>query len=114
MGKKIAEQQKAIKEQRRNVAPEIKVQSYDKGVWERDSDLIQLRHQVNDSFRATWKEGIEHYISGDWNKARSVFKLTLTGTPNNDGPSRFLLDMMDKLGGADGSAPADWKGYRLD
>ena len=84
---------------------------YEKGVWERDSDLIQLRHQVNESFRATWRTGIEAYISGDWPKAVNIFNTTKSVVKKGDGPSLFLLDLMEKSGNV---APKDWKGYRLD
>ena len=108
---KIADQQKRIQAEKKNKAPEIKVNHYEKGVWERDSDLIQLRHQVNESFRATWRTGIEAYISGDWPKAVNIFNTTKSVVKKGDGPSLFLLDLMEKSGNV---APKDWKGYRLD
>ena len=108
---KINDQQKKIQAEKKNKAPEIKVNHYEKGVWERDSDLIQLRHQVNESFRATWKTGIDAYISGDWPKAISVFNTTKSVVKAGDGPSMFLLNLMEKEGNV---APKDWKGYRLD
>ncbi len=108
---KLHEKQRQLQEERKNKAPEIKVQAYESGVWERDTDLIQLRHKVNESFRATWRVGIEAYISGDWPKAQSVFNETLKITKGTDGPSLFLLALMEKNNFV---APKDWEGYRLD
>ena len=108
---KISEQQKKLAEERKNKAPEIKVNAYEKGVWERDADLIQLRHLVNDSFRVTWSGGIQAYIDGDWSEAIRVFTQTLDISKGSDGPSKFLINLMNEHGGR---APADWKGYRLD
>jgi len=108
---KISETQKKLQEERKNKAPEIKVNVYEKGVWERDADLIQLRHLVNDSFRVTWAGGIKAYISGDWAEAIRIFTQTLDISRGTDGPSMFLLELMKGHGGR---APADWKGYRLD
>ena len=108
---KISETQKKLQEERKNKAPEIKVNAYEKGVWERDADLIQLRHLVNDSFRVTWAGGIKAYISGDWAEAIRIFTQTLDISRGTDGPSKFLLELMNGHGGR---APADWKGYRLD
>ena len=84
---------------------------YEKGVWERDADLIQLRHLVNDSYRITWSCAIRAYIAGDWTEAVRVCHEVLAMSKGGDGPSKFLLSVMDKHGN---KAPSDWKGYRVD
>ena len=110
--KSIAARQEALKEERRNRAPTIKVGMYSPNVWERDQDIITLRHLVNDSFRATWRTGMQAYIAGDWAKARGIFEKAVVmnaGGPNGqDGPAQFLLKRMEDLGN---SPPADWEGY---
>jgi len=93
----------------KNEVPEIVIKPYNVRMWEDDNELIQLRHLVNDSFRALWRDGIAAYIRGDWPKARDIFHETLKRTNGEDGPSKNLIEVIDHHGGI---APQDWQGYR--
>jgi class 3 adenylate cyclase len=93
----------------KNKSPTIKIASYRESVWETDLDVKNLRHLVNDSFRALWQEGMTAYIKGDWQKARDIFHETMLLSNGQDGPSKFLIKEIDDHGG---SAPHDWQGYR--
>lgn len=92
-------------------APTIIVNKYTDKVWVEDEDLVALRHNVNDSFRSLWAVGIEAYIEGNWQKARAIFFETMLLSSNQDGPSKFLITLIDEHGG---DAPKDWPGYRAD
>ena len=92
-------------------APTIIVNKYNERVWVDDYDLVALRHNVNDSFRSLWEIGIEAYIIGNWQKARDIFHETMLLSMNQDGPSKFLITLIDEHGG---NAPEDWPGYRAD
>jgi class 3 adenylate cyclase len=89
--------------------PTVIVSKYLETVWESDVDLVRLRHLVNDDFRKLWKEGMVAYIKGDWTKAVAIFKETLRSSNGEDGPSKFLVNVMEEHGGI---APRDWEGYR--
>ena len=84
--------------------PTVTVEPYTKDAWETDLDLVRLRHLVNDAFRTVWKEGMAAYIKGDWQKAE-----TMRSSNAQDGPSKFLIKVIDEHGG---TAPHDWQGYR--
>lgn len=92
-------------------APTIIVNKYTDKVWVEDEDLVALRHNVNDSFRSLWAIGIDAYIEGNWQKARAIFHETMLLSSNQDGPSKFLITLIDEHGG---DAPKDWPGYRAD
>lgn len=92
-------------------APTIIVNKYTDKVWVEDEDLVALRHNVNDSFRSLWAIGIDAYIEGNWQKARAIFFETMLLSSNQDGPSKFLITLIDEYGG---DAPKDWPGYRAD
>jgi class 3 adenylate cyclase len=92
-------------------APVINVPLYDPSLWDTDIDVVDLRHRVNDVFRAIWAEGMAYYINGgsDWQKARDKFQETMRMSKNKDGPSKLLISILDKHLG---SCPHDWAGYR--
>lgn len=92
-------------------SPTIILPKYTEDIWETDADLVDLRHRVNDSFRATWAEGIAAYIKGDWHSARDIFHETMALSKGRDGPSKFLIEIIDEH---KGSAPHDWPGYRTE
>lgn len=91
--------------------PNIVIKPYKQAMWEEDNELIQLRHMVNDSFRALWREGIGAYLKGDWPKARDIIYECLRRTNGEDGPSKNLVAAIDAEGGA---APRNWPGYRME
>jgi class 3 adenylate cyclase len=88
--------------------PTVVVSRYLESVWETDEDLVRLRHLVNDDFRRLWREGMVAYIKGDWTKAKAVFKETLRSSNGEDGPSKFLVTLIEEHGGM---PPRDWEGY---
>ena len=91
--------------------PVIIVPPYKTDVWETDADLVMLRHQISDSTRQLWATGMSAYVAGDWPKAKEVFLQTTTLAGGSDGPSAFLLELIDSH---KGKAPASWPGYRND
>ena len=91
------------------IAPVISLKPYTTDIWEDDTDMVDLRHLVNGKFLSIWGDGIAAYIKGDWRKARDIFHETSKMSGGKDGPSLFLIDVIDHHGG---SAPSDWKGYR--
>ena len=99
------------KESKEEVLPTITLPPYTHGCWERDQELIQLRHVIyeNPKFRPLWDTGIAAYLSGDWPTAHHVFNDCLDLTSGRDGPSKFLINVIDDN---DGNAPDDWNGYR--
>lgn len=99
------------RKQKAKEAPTLVVPKYNQDVWVKDEDLVELRHRVNDSFRALWENGIAAYIKGDWQKARDIFHETMRLSKNKDGPSKFLMEIIDEHGG---TAPHEWPGYRAD
>mmetsp|Transcript_8812 Transcript_8812/g.13189 ORF Transcript_8812/g.13189 Transcript_8812/m.13189 type:complete len:887 (-) Transcript_8812:178-2838(-) len=99
------------KESEQDNKPNVIVPPYKESVWETDMDLMRLRHLVNDAFRTLWKEGMAAYIKGDWQKARDIFHETMRSSNAQDGPSKFLIKVIDEHGG---TAPHDWQGYRQD
>jgi len=95
--------------EKERLAPTITVTPYTTAIWEEDDDLLELRHRVNDKFRSIWGDGINAYIKGDWRKARDIFHETSKLGGGKDGPSQFLIEVIDHHGG---SAPSNWQGYR--
>lgn len=104
-----AEQSEEARLAKLKQTPTIVVAPYTQQVWTEDADIVELRHRVNDSFRGVWEQGVAAYIKGDWQKAREVFQETMRMSHNKDGPSKFLLEVIDENGG---TAPTDWAGYR--
>lgn len=104
-----AEQSEEARQAKLKQTPTIVVAPYTQQVWTEDADIVELRHRVNDAFRLVWEQGVAAYIKGDWQKAREVFQETLRQSHNKDGPSKFLLSVIDENGG---TAPTDWAGYR--
>ena len=101
----------AVATDKKEIAPDIRVAKYKLTVWEKDPDLIKLRHvaYTNPEFRPMWDTGIAAYISGDWPTAEHIFKDTLKISGGKCGPSKFLLSEIKNNGGI---APSDWMGYR--
>jgi hypothetical protein len=89
--------------------PTIIMKPYTQSVWENDEEIVELRRQVNDSFRQLWNDGFAAFIKGDWQKARDIFHETMKLSEGQDGPSKFLIEVIDEHGG---TAPQDWNGYR--
>ena len=86
-------------------------QDYSLDIFDRDSDLVNLRQHINRTFRERFKKGIEKYIAGEWKVAAKTLETCVKASPHigGDGPSRAVLDFMKKH---KYEAPAEWRGYR--
>ena len=87
---------------------------YDSKLWAQDEDLIQLRRLSTPEFKKIYRQGLDHYLNGDWEAARDLLAkadkiIVATGDNSGDGPSRTLLDYMKARGW---KCPGDWNGYR--
>lgn len=107
--KKEAEDIEEARVAKAKATPTVSLPPYTQQVWTEDSDVVELRHKINEAFRATWENGIIAYIKGDWAAAKEIFTDTLKQSKNKDGPSKFLLDVMKEH---DFVAGKDWPGYR--
>lgn len=87
--------------------------NYDTSLWEQDQDLLQLRCLSTPKFRKTYQQGLEHYLSGNWQKSKEFLeetnKMMKDSDTKDDGPSRTLLSYMKCR---DWTCPKDWNGYR--
>lgn len=90
-------------------APTIVMHPYVPRVWEKDEDLVEIRHMFTPLFKNVWTEAIESYLNGDWDISMEHLKECLKMTKGSDGPSKFLLGLIEDAGG---KAPETWKGYR--
>lgn len=82
--------------------------------WKVDEDLVQLRRLATPEFQSVFREGVDCYLGGNWNKARMTLEkademMKSNGNRNGDGPSRTILRYMKARGW---QVPEDWKGYR--
>lgn len=84
-------------------------------VFERDSDMLQLRAHVTDEFKNLFTDGINAYLNGDWTHSRTLLeqadnmmKQLLVGS-DGDPPSKTILAYMEDK---NWQAPANWKGFR--
>jgi hypothetical protein len=72
---------------------------------------------TDSGFRSLWRFALDLYNGGpsgntaDWIAARRIAQSLLLQIPD-DGPTRSLLAVMDKLQQHDGRAPENWRGYR--
>ncbi len=72
---------------------------------------------TDSGFRNLWTFALDLYNGGpsggtaDWIAARRIAQDLLLQIPD-DGPTKSLLAVMDKLQQQDGKAPEDWRGYR--
>lgn len=84
-------------------------------VLENDYDLLTLRQHVTEEFLEVFKEGVTHYLAGEWKEAKTLLesadKLMFEAAPalGGDGPSKTLLNYMQER---NFEAPKSWKGYR--
>lgn len=47
----------------------------------------------------------------DWINAKKVFKILLVQKPD-DGPTRTILEVIQRLQSPDGNSPIEWPGHR--
>jgi class 3 adenylate cyclase len=84
-------------------------------VFEKDSDMLQLRAHVTDEFKNLFADGINAYLNGDWpmsrnllEKADTLMKRLIPGC-EGDQPCKTILSYMEER---NWQAPAGWKGFR--
>jgi class 3 adenylate cyclase len=92
-------------------APIIVVPLYSPALWDTDHDLVDLRHLISNNMRVRWAQGMDAYVSGDWDRATRVFNEALAETGGKDGPAKFLLSVIsdEYRGNSD-----HWPGYRME
>lgn len=91
-------------------APIIILPRYTTEIWDVDPDLVAMRTHMSDLIHSTFREGMDSFIAGDWEKAKEKFEETLSITENQDGPSKNILrHMQDDYANV---KPPTWKGYR--
>jgi len=75
-----------------------------------DRDIVNMRSSFTKEFYLAFKEGMNAYTLGDWEKAKQIFEVTQTMIPDwKDGPSTTILNVMKD---SDFKSPPDWKGFR--
>lgn len=88
-------------------------EEYDSSLWVQDQDLVQLRCLSTDAFQKTYCQGLDHYLSGNWEAAKEFLSdadaMMKDGDMGGDGPSRTLLSYMKAR---NWKCPEDWNGYR--
>jgi len=101
----------AEKKRKMEEAPTIVLPDYTTERWTDDIELVELRWKISDKFRTIWADGVAAYVKGDWARARDIFQETMKLSNNKDGPSIFLISVIDEN---HGKAPENWPGYRED
>lgn len=89
-------------------APDIKLPHFSPHIWDKDSELLQLRAHFGEEHREIWSKAISAFIDGDWSVAIVNTNKILEMTSKKDGPSKRLLSIMEKH---NFTAPAKWPGY---
>jgi len=77
-----------------------------------DPAVLALQAGLPDGFFEAFEAGVQAYLGGRWPTARLHLQDVLDHWKPEDGPSHTLLGVMKRMGQADGSAPADWEGFR--
>ena len=88
-------------------------EEYDVVSWNQDEDLLQLRRLATPEFKRTYRQGLDHYLNGNWDAAKEILQkadeMMAGSDTNGDGPSRALLKYMQAR---NWKCPDDWNGYR--
>lgn len=74
-----------------------------------NKDLLKMTEGVFGTFRNTFSEAFDSYVSGDWGACKSKLDLCFNQRPD-DGPSTTLSGVLKEN---NYMAPPDWKGYRV-
>lgn len=90
-------------------APEIVLAPFTLGIWDEDVDMVSLRNHMTGKIRSIWDCGMEAFIAGDWKLAKEKFQEVLEMTNGEDGPSKNLLEVINKH---DSTPPPNWQGFR--
>lgn len=65
--------------------------------WDEDKDIVTMRKTYSESFFRSYMMGFQNYRSGEWRVATERFKHTLNMLGFEDGPSRRLLEFMERF-----------------
>ena len=77
-------------------------------LYQRDSDIRELRKYVDADLERRFKKGYTAYIEGDWDRALDYFEKCLVYCPT-DGPTLTLKQYIEA---EDAVPPKGWSGYR--
>merc|ERR1719201_972655 len=84
-------------------------------LFDSNEDIGAMRKLFSQKFLHLFSMGFQNYIEGEWPVAKRMLTDTLTMLVDveartvEDGPSRALLDFMNKT---DFVKPKDWQGWR--
>jgi len=88
-------------------------ESYDASTWLSDPDIIQLRCLATPQFLKTFDKGLNNYLGGHWDEARTDLekadRMMASNDIGGDGPSRAILKYMEVN---DWVCPSSWSGHR--
>ena len=90
-------------------APEIILPPFTVEVWDHDQDLIHLRMHFDGECRQKWDKGMASFMEGDWETARVHLNHVSNRLDGNDGPSRYILNYIERYNFV---SPSDRPGYR--
>ncbi|CAD8196829.1 unnamed protein product [Paramecium pentaurelia] len=108
---KQKKKQKVLKRMKRDKLKQAVLKSHVliSETWTKDPNIKISRALFRKEFYQKWNEGFHCYLSGDWDKAKSIFEETLNFLPNyKDGPSNTLLRVIKE----EPYLRNNWKGYR--
>ncbi|KAL7538676.1 hypothetical protein ACHAXR_008731, partial [Thalassiosira sp. AJA248-18] len=88
-------------------------ENYDASTWMSDPDLTQLRCLATPQFLKTFDKGLNNYLGGHWEEARTNLEradqMMASNDIGGDGPSRAILKYMKAN---DWVCPSSWPGHR--
>ena len=101
--------------------PVITLPEYDPIIWEKDKDLVLLRHKFTDRFKDIWEDIMEAYLEGNWALARELLlsphlmyysdggvgsgRVGEEVSCIRDGPAMYLISLIDSHNKV---PPQDW------
>lgn len=77
-------------------------------VWKNDIDLVRARSHFSKHQRTIWEAGLQAFVDGEWDVAKTSFEDVLKQSGDTDGPSQLMLGRMRAL---NYSCPENWHGY---
>jgi len=87
--------------------------NYDLSTWMSDPDLLQLRCLATPEFLKLFDKGLNNYLGGHWEEARTILEkadqMMASNDIGGDGPSRAILKYMKAN---DWVCPSSWSGHR--
>eukprot|EP01029_Cantina_marsupialis_P014745 TRINITY_DN32357_c0_g2_i1.p1 TRINITY_DN32357_c0_g2~~TRINITY_DN32357_c0_g2_i1.p1 ORF type:complete len:893 (+),score=257.11 TRINITY_DN32357_c0_g2_i1:121-2799(+) len=81
------------------------------GFFKKDSDMVAAQTHISRQFQEQFRQGVNAYLVGNWQRAQEILRLCVNLTPHlgGDGPSKAILDFMEKNSFL---PPSNWRGYR--